>query len=137
MAAKSPARLTEKQVALLKEPHLAQFVTLNKDGSPHIAPLWIDTDGTHVIINTADGRVKVRNMRRDQRVAIGVYDPKNPNSRVLNVQGRVVEITREGADEHISAMAEKYVKRRYANLDPEHPRLIVKVLPEKIHGRMD
>ena len=137
MPAKPHDKLTEKQIALLKEPHLAQFVTINKDGSPHIAPLWIDTDGTHVIVNTAEGRVKVRNIRRDPRVAVGVFDAAKSYARVLNVQGRVVEITREGADDHISAMSEKYVKRRYANLDPAHPRLIVKILPEKIHGRME
>ena len=137
MPIKPPAKLTEKQIALLKEPHLAQLVTINKDGSAHIAPLWIDTDGTHIIVNTADGRVKVRNIRRDPRVAVGIFDAAKSYSRVLNVQGRVVEITREGADDHINAMSEKYLKRQYANIDPAHPRLIVKIIPEKINGRMD
>ena len=132
-----PVKLTEKHIALLREPHLGQFVTLNKDGSPHIAPVWMDTDGTHVIVNTAEGRVKVRNFRRDPRVAVGVYDPKNPYMRVLNVQGRVVEVTKKGAEEHIDDLNLKYNgKRPYGMHDAAHPRLIVKIIPEKVHGRM-
>ena len=132
-----PAKLAQKQVALLKEPHLAEFVTLNRDGSPHIAPVWVDTDGTHVMINTAEGRVKGKNIRRDPRVAVGVYDPKAPYARVLNVQGRVVEITKKGAEDHIDELSFKYNgKRPYPNHDPAHPRLIVRVLPDKVHGRM-
>jgi hypothetical protein len=66
-----------------------------------------------------------------------VYDPKAPYARVLNVQGKVVEITRKGAEEHIDEMSFKYNgKRTYPNHDPAHPRLIVKILPEKVHGRM-
>lgn len=131
------AQLTEKQVALLKEPHLAQFVTLRKDGSPHIAPVWVDTDGTHVIVNTAEGRVKVRNIRRDPRVAVAVYDPNNNYSRVLNIEGRVVEITKKAAEDHIDAMHMKYRgSPRYPAHDPAHPRLIVKILPERVHGRI-
>jgi PPOX class probable F420-dependent enzyme len=130
------AMLTPDHVRLLKEPHLAQFVTLMRDGSPHIAPLWVDTDGTHVVINTEEGRVKVRNMRRDPRVAISVYDPAKPYARVLNVQGRVVEITAEGAAGHIDFLAEKYTGNRpYRAHNPDRSRLIVKILPEKIHGR--
>ncbi len=132
-----PAKLSPDQVALLKEPHLAQFVTLNADGSPHIAPVWVDTDGKHVIVNTADGRVKVNNIRRDARVAIGVFDPKNPYGRVVNVQGKVVEITKTGAEAHIDDMNFKYNgKRPYGMHDPKAPRLIVRILPEKVHGRM-
>jgi PPOX class probable F420-dependent enzyme len=121
-----PARLTDEQIALLREPHLAQFVTLMKDGSPHIAPVWVDTDGAHVIVNTAEGRQKVRNIRRDPRVAVAVYDPKNPYTRVLNLTGKVVEITREGAEAHIDDLNFKYNGRRpYASHDPAHPRQIV------------
>ena len=131
-----PAKLTPEQVQLLKEPHLAQLVTLMKDGSPHIAPLWVDTDGTHVVINTEEGRVKVNNMRRDPRVAISVYDPAKPYARVVNVQGRVVEITAEGAAGHIDFLSEKYTGNRpYGAHNPDRSRLIVKILPEKIHGR--
>lgn len=87
------ARLTDAQVEFLRQPYIAEFVTLMKDGSPQISPVWIDTDGEHVLVNTAEGRVKTRNVRRDPRVAVGVYDPENTYSRVLNIRGRVVEIT--------------------------------------------
>lgn len=131
-----PAQLLPEHVQLLREPHLAQFVTLMKDGSPHIAPLWVDTDGTHVVINTEEGRVKVSNIRRDPRVAISVYDPEKPYARVLNVQGRVVEITADGAAEHIDDLAEKYTGRRpYPAHNPDRSRLIVKIAPDSIHGR--
>ena len=130
------SKLLPEHIQLLKEPHLAQFVTLMRDGSPHIAPLWVDTDGTHVVINTEEGRVKVRNMRRDPRVAVSVYDPATPYGRVLNVQGRVVDITADGAAEHIDFLSEKYTGRRpYRAHNPEKPRLIVKIAPEAIHGR--
>ena len=128
------AELTPEHIKLLNEKHLAQFVTLMKDGSPHIAPVWVDTDGKHVIVNIAEGRVKVRNLRRDPRVAIGVYDEANPANRVLNVRGRVVEITAEGASEHIDKMAEKYTGRRPFRADgPARDRLIVKIEPDHIY----
>jgi PPOX class probable F420-dependent enzyme len=137
MEAAMPVQLTPNQIALLKEPHLAQFVTLRKDGSPHIAPVWVDTDGRHVIVNTAEGRVKVRNIRQDPRVAIAVYDPKNSYSRVLNIEGRVIEVTKEGAEDHIDAMHMKYRGTpRYPAHDPAHPRLIVRIQPERIYGRI-
>ncbi len=128
------AQLDHEQVKLLREKHLAQLVTVMKDGSPHISPVWVDTDGEHVVINTQVARVKTRNMRRDPRVAVGVYDPENPYSRVLNVRGRVVEITEENARDHIDDLSEKYNGvRPYPNHNPDKPRLIVKIMPESIY----
>lgn len=128
--------LNPEQVKLLQEPHIAIVATLNKDGSPHLSPVWVDTDGTHVIFNTAEGRVKPRNLRRDARAGVTVFDPKNAYNRVLNVQGRAVVITQEGAKEHIDKLSQKYTGRTpYPMHDPAHPRLIVKILPEKISGR--
>ena len=128
------AQLTDEHVKLLKEPHLAQVVTVMKDGSPQISPVWVDTDGEHVIINTEDGRVKTRNMRRDPRVAVGVYDASNPYTRVLNVRGKVVGITEENGREHIDDLSEKYNGvRPYPNHNPDRPRLIVKIKPDSIY----
>lgn len=128
------AQLTDEHVKLLKEPHLAQVVTVMKDGSPQISPVWVDTDGEHVIINTEDGRVKTSNMRRDPRVAVGVYDAANPYTRVLNVRGQVVDISEEGGREHIDDLSEKYNGvRPYPNHNPDRPRLIVKIKPESIY----
>ncbi|MBI4306484.1 MAG: PPOX class F420-dependent oxidoreductase [Chloroflexi bacterium] len=128
--------LNPEHVKLLNEPHIAVVATLNRDGSPQLTPVWVDTDGTHVIFNTAEGRVKPRNIRRDNRVAISVFDPANAYARVLNVQGRAVVITQEGAEEHIDKLSKKYTGRStYPRHDPAHPRLIVKVLPERVTGR--
>jgi PPOX class probable F420-dependent enzyme len=128
--------LTQEHVKLLKEPLIGVVATLNRDGSPQLTPVWIDTDGTHVIFNTAEGRVKSRNLRRDPRVAVSVFDPANAYSRVLNVQGRAVVITQSGAEEHIDQLSRKYTgSTPYPAHDPAHPRLIVKILPERITGR--
>ena len=131
------ARLTDAQVDFLKEPYIAEFVTLMKDGSPQISPVWIDTDGEHVLVNTAEGRVKTRNVRRDPRVAVGIYDPENSYSRVLNVRGRVVEITTEGAVDSIDDLSQKYNGvRPYPNHNPAQPRLLLKILPDRIDSRI-
>ncbi len=130
-----PAQLTDEQVKLLRETHLAQIVTLMTDGSPQISPVWVDTDGEHVIINSEDGRVKVRNMRRDPRVAVGVYDAANPYTRVLNIRGTVVEMSTEGAAEHIDFLSDKYDGvTPYPNRSEERPRLIIKIRPDRIYG---
>ena len=130
-------KLTDRQIAFLKEPHIAEFVTLMKDGSPHITPVWVDTDGEHILVNTAEGRVKIRNVRRDPRVAVGIYDPENSYTRVLNVRGRVVEITTDGAAENIDDLSEKYNGvRPYPNHNPDQPRLLLKILPDRINSRI-
>ena len=124
------AKLTDRQIAFLKEPYIAEFVTLMKDGSPQITPVWIDTDGEHILVNSEEGRVKIRNVRRDPRVAVGIYDPENSYTRVLNVRGRVVEITTDGAAENIDDLSEKYNGvRPYPNHNPDQPRLLLKSSP--------
>ncbi|MCH7969895.1 MAG: PPOX class F420-dependent oxidoreductase [Chloroflexi bacterium] len=131
------AKLTDRQIEFLKEPYIAEFVTLMKDGSPHITPVWVDTDGEHILVNTAEGRVKIRNVRRDPRVAVGIYDPENSYTRVLNVRGRVVEITTDGAAENIDDLSEKYNGvRPYPNHNPDQPRLLLKILPDRINSRI-
>ncbi|MDP6665940.1 MAG: PPOX class F420-dependent oxidoreductase [Dehalococcoidia bacterium] len=127
------AKLTDRQIEFLKQPYIAEFVTLMKDGSPQITPVWVDTDGVHVLVNTAEGRLKTRNVRRDPRVAVGIYDPENTYTRVLNVRGRVVEITTDGAADHIDDLSEKYNGvRPYPAHNPDEPRLLLKILPERI-----
>ena len=102
------AELTEPMQKLLDGPHLAHFVTLMKDGSPQVTPVWVDHDGTHVIINTGDGRTKPRNIRRDPRVAISVVDTNSPYHYLL-VRGKVVDVSGgEEAWQHIRKLSEKY-----------------------------
>jgi len=112
----------------------AQLATVNADGSPQVTPVWVDYDGTHVIVNTARGRVKAKNLERNPRVAMAIADPENPY-RYLGVQGRVVEMIGQGAEAHIDKMAKKYLnKDSYPYRRPGEERVIVKIAPEKIHA---
>src|SRR5476649_2322151 len=112
----------------------ANVATLNADGSPQVTPVWVDFDGTHVLINTARGRVKAKNLAREPRVAVSISDPENPY-RYLGVQGRVVEMTEDGGDAHIDKMAKKYLgKDSYPFRAPGEVRVIVKISPDKVHA---
>jgi PPOX class probable F420-dependent enzyme len=106
--------------------------TTMPDGSPQLTLTWVDTDGEHVIINTVEGHQKVRNIRRDPRVAVTVADPTNP-SRYFGVRGRVVEITGDGAADHIDALAQRYTGQPYQWYGGrEQRRLIVRVEADRI-----
>jgi PPOX class probable F420-dependent enzyme len=111
----------------------AYLATLMKDGSPQLTPIWFNTDGTHILINSAIGRVKDRNMRREPRVAFVITDPKNPY-RYIQIRGKIVEITANGAREHIDALAKKYTgANKYTSGTTDEVRVIYKILPENIN----
>jgi PPOX class probable F420-dependent enzyme len=110
--------------------------TLMPDGSPQVTPIWFNTDGEHILINSARGRVKDRNMRRDPRIALCIHDPANPY-RYLQIRGRIIEITEEGADDHINALMFKYHgERKYPWKRPGEVRVKYIVQIEKVdaHG---
>jgi PPOX class probable F420-dependent enzyme len=100
--------LSAKARALIERPVLASLATLNPDGSPQITPLWVDLDGDSVVFNTANGRKKTRNLERDGRVAVTVIDPEDQYN-VVAFRGTVTDITTDGADAHIDALAKKYL----------------------------
>ncbi|HWE68545.1 MAG TPA: PPOX class F420-dependent oxidoreductase [Acidimicrobiales bacterium] len=100
--------LSTKARDLIARPVLASLATLNPDGSPQITPLWVDRDGDDVVFNTAEGRVKARNLERDARVAVSVIDPDDPYN-VIAFRGTVIDVTTDGADAHIDALAKKYL----------------------------
>src|SRR5580698_5268972 len=100
--------LSAKARELIGRPVLASLATLNPDGSPQITPLWIDLDGDDVVVNTAQGRIKARNLEKDARVAVSVIDPNDPYN-VVAFRGTVTDITTDGADAHIDALAKKYL----------------------------
>ena len=114
--------------------NLATISTLMPDGSPQASIVWIDSDGSHILINTAEGRLKTNNFLRDPRVAVTVFNAESPAEHVL-IRGRVVEVTRDGAAEHIDRLAKKYmgVDRYPYHRDDEH-RIIVKIAPDRISG---
>jgi PPOX class probable F420-dependent enzyme len=116
---------------LLREPAYGQVATLMPDGSPQITQVWVDTDGEHVLVNTAEGRQKTKNVRRDARVAVNVVVPDNA-WRLAMVRGRVVEVTTEGADRLIDELAKKYLDAdSYTLRDPAEVRVTLKILPER------
>jgi PPOX class probable F420-dependent enzyme len=116
---------------LFEKRAFASLATLMPDGSPQVTPVWCDYDGTHVIVNSAKGRVKDRNMRRDGRVALAIIDPDNPY-RYLELRGRIAEITEVSADDHIDKMAKKYLGlERYPHRQPGEVRVIYKIKPER------
>lgn len=114
---------------LFENKAFAHLATLMEDGSPQVTPVWVDFDGKHIIINSARGRQKDENMKRNPSVSLAMSDPKNPY-RYLEVRGNVVEITEEGASEHIDKMARKYLgAERYTNRQPGEVRVIYKIEP--------
>jgi len=100
--------LSEKSRALIARPVLASLATLNPDGSPQITPLWVDLHDDDVVFNTAQGRRKARNLERDARVAVTVIDPDDQYN-VVAFQGTVIDVTTDGANAQIDAMAKKYL----------------------------
>jgi PPOX class probable F420-dependent enzyme len=110
----------------------ANLATVMSDGSPQVTPVWFDYDGDCLRINSAKGRIKDKNMRRDKRVALSIQDPDNAY-RYLAVRGAVEEITEQGADAHIDSLAKKYLgKDKYPFRGPGEVRVIYKIRPEKI-----
>ena len=112
---------------------LAHLGTVMANGAPQVTPVWFDYDGTFFRVNSAKGRVKDRNMRRNPAVSLSIVDPANPY-RYVGVLGRVVEITEQGGDAHIDSLAKKYLGQdRYPYRRPGEVRVIYKIKPEKVH----
>src|SRR5208282_3023117 len=125
-------KLTQNAVKLIEEKNFAHLATLRRDGSPHVAPVWVDHDGDIILVNTAVGRVKQKNIMNDPRVAISIVDQNNPYERI-EIRGRVVSQTREGADEHIDKLANKYTgAKKYQKSSSDEKRIILKIEPLQI-----
>ena len=124
--------LTNEAKALIEGKNFAHVVTLMADGSPQVTPVWVDHDGTYVRINTAEGRIKARNLRRDPRVALSIADSEN-QYHYVQIRGHVVELTKEGAWEHISSLARKYMgpDAAFPAADRDR-RLMIKIEPDHI-----
>ncbi len=115
-----------------KGKNFASIATTMKDGSPQASVTWIDSDGSNIIFNTAEGRLKTNNLRRDGRVALTIVDSDNPYRQVM-VRGRVIEDTQQGASEHVNQLARKYLGvDEYPYSEPGEVRVIFKIQPEKI-----
>jgi PPOX class probable F420-dependent enzyme len=125
-------QITEPVAKLLLDKNFAFISTLMSDGSPQVTPTWIDIEDGVILYNTAEGRIKHKNISRDPRVAVSVIDHSNPYNMV-SIQGIAIEQTNEGADEHIDKLAKKYLGvDKYPMRSPNEKRIIVKIKPEKI-----
>ena len=125
-----PAAIPKNYKDLFSKRIFASLATLMPDGRPQVTPVWCDFDGQHVLINSAKGRQKDRNMRRDPRVSLALVDLDNPY-RYLEIRGQVVEVTEEGADAHIDRMAKKYLdKDKYPFKQPGEVRVLYKIEPQ-------
>lgn len=122
-------RFPEKYLDLFKDETRAFLflATTMPDGSPQVTPIWFNTDGEHILINTNEGRVKDRNMKARPKVAMVIQDPSTPY-RYLQIRGEVAETTREGADEHINQLSLKYDDKPW-NYREGQKRIIYKIKP--------
>ncbi len=102
------------------------LATTMGDDSPQVTPVWFNTDGEYLLINSAKGRTKDRNMRARPKVAVAIMDPKN-SYRYIQLRGKVIEITEEGAREHINALSKKYTGKDVYPGPPEETRVTYKI----------
>ena len=125
------SKIPEKYLDLFQKRAFAELATIMPNGSPQVTPVWVDYDGQYVLVNSARGRQKDRNIERDRRVALDIMDPDNPY-RHLQVRGRVVQITEEGAREHINKMNQKYRGNPNYPMRPGQVRVLYKIEPEHV-----
>jgi len=118
--------------ALLEGPNFGSVATLQADGAPIVVLSWVDIDGDHVVLNSAEGRAWPRNLRRDPRVTIAVPNAQNPYE-YAQIRGHVVAETHEGADEQINKLAKRYLGQdEYPFRQPGEQRVMFRIAPDKI-----
>lgn len=128
-----PIALPEPLRKVLLDKAYGHVVTYNPDGSPQLSMVWMDAEGNQALYNTADGRVKALNLRRDPRIMVSVQDRSNPQSYAL-IQGRA-SLTHDGADAHIDAMAKRFLGMdKYPWRTPTEKRVLVRIDIDKIGG---
>ena len=125
--------LTDKAKKLIDGKNFASVATLMRDGSPQVAPVWIDRDGDTIVLNATRSRQRTLNLRRDSRLAICIFDMNNPYSNV-SIRGEAVSITENGGEEHIDKMNMKYHGTpKYPYHNPRDPRVLIRVKAMRIH----
>lgn len=123
--------IPENFLDLFEKKAFAHLATLMPDGTPQVSPVWVDYDGQYILINSARGRAKDRNMEERPTVAMDITDPDN-SYRYLGIRGKVVEITEEGGYEHICKLSQKYRGNPNYPRNPGEVRVIYKIEPEKV-----
>ena len=127
-------KLTEKQAKLFQDKNWGVIATIRDDGSPQATPVWIDYDGENVIVNSARGRSKVRNIERDPRATVTVLPADDQQGGYVMVSGHA-ELVDDGALEHIDKLAKKYLGQdKYPYLGPDEQRVLIKIRPDRVDG---
>ncbi len=127
-------KLPENLLELLRQPSTCYLATIMADGSPQLTQTWVDTDGEHVIINTVETHLKLKNIKRDPRIAVAISAPDNPSSYV-QIRGRVINITTEGGVEHIEKLSQKYLGKPYPWFGGrDQVRVILTIAADRISG---
>ena len=130
MSAQIPADFVE----LFEKPITVVLATKMADGSMQLNPVWCGFDGEHILVNSAKGRVKDRNMTARPQVTVLALNPENPY-HWCEVRGEVVEVTEEGAEELIDDLSEQYIKTRpYPWRTPTEVRLVYKIKPTRVNS---
>ena len=128
------ATIPEKYRDLFNKRAFASLATRMPNGDVQVTPVWVDVDDGNLLFNSARGRLKDKNVRRDPRVTLTLMDPDNPY-RYLEVRGRVVDVTEQGADQHINKLAKKYLGvDQYPYRQPGEVRVLYRVKPEHVHA---
>jgi PPOX class probable F420-dependent enzyme len=127
-------KLSEEARKLFEDRNFAFVATVMPDGSPQVSPVWVDLEDGRILVNTVLGRQKERNMRRDPRVAVSVFDHDDPE-RHVDVRGRVVDfVPGDTAERHIDELSRKYRGvDPYDDHSPDKPRVIAKIEPERVY----
>ena len=117
---------------LFKDKNLVFIATIMKDGSPQLSPVWANYDNGHILVNTAEGRVKHKNVLRDPRVAISVVSQNNPLD-MTTIRGKVIEIVPDYDYVHINKLTKKYMGvENYPFRQAGEKRIVLKIKPEKV-----
>ncbi len=129
-------QLNEKAIKLIDARNFGFIATVNEDGSPQVTPVWVDREGEdYVLVNTAVGRLKQKNLSRNNKVAISIADAGN-QYEMVTIKGVVAEQTTQGANDHIDKLAKKYLgKEKYPWASPSSKRIILKIKPLRIAGQ--
>jgi PPOX class probable F420-dependent enzyme len=128
--------LSAQERKLFEDKNFAFIATVNKDGSPQVTPVWVDTDGKSIFVNSATSRQKFFNLTRDPRVAIALVDQADPYKAIM-VNGKVTSVEKgKVADDHIDKMAKKYIGQdKYPYRQPNEERVLFKIEPTSVKTR--
>jgi PPOX class probable F420-dependent enzyme len=123
-------KLSNRAKELIDGKNFAFVATIMPDGSPHVAPVWVDREGDIIEINSTESKRRYKNLKRDPRVALTITDATNPYSKVV-IRGKVIEMSKKGAEDHIDKLNQKYHgEPKYPYHDAKDPRVIIRIRPE-------